>query len=309
MCLIILKPKHIKMPKKSYIIEADRINDDGIGIALLKYHTEKIRIKKDFKNVKTFITWAYKNVKKEDLAIIHFRRATHGLKDEGNRHPFPISKNATLLRQKNLLCNMAVAHNGVLSQYNSDVKYSDTQKFVMDILSDENIKNNLKNPAIVKLLLNFLNGDKLSIMDNKGRFYMFGDFIREKGLFYSNKSYVPLKIINNDINDYGTIYKVNKVDREHSRGKEFLSTPNPSTFRDTCEKCKKELYVKYYYCELETYQFCKSCAEKFAKELDNKKTTKKRCTSCDSLVDVEDFVIFNGQEVCTTCRTMLLGAY
>jgi len=117
MCLIIAKNSKVNLPPIKYLKNADFYNPHGMGIAYWKYGSKEVFIKKDFKNIKPFIKWFKKNISKKDACIIHFRFATSGLVDNGNRHPFPLTKNSSILRRENFKCKVAVAHNGIINQY------------------------------------------------------------------------------------------------------------------------------------------------------------------------------------------------
>ena len=136
MCLIAIKRQGIGLPDKTKLENGYKNNPDGVGIAILRNNKNQIYIKKDFKDFEVFYKWAKNNIGIADLAVIHFRLATSGKVDIGNRHPFPITQNKILLRKSSLFCNFAVAHNGILSDYSiKDKKFSDTQKFILDILA------------------------------------------------------------------------------------------------------------------------------------------------------------------------------
>ncbi len=202
MCLIITKSKNVNLPEEKILNSAASTNKDGIGIALHKDNTNEILIKKDFFSVIHLSKYLKENVKKEDSLIIHFRVATAGLVDEGNRHPFPITKVKEDMRKTILTTDFAVAHNGVLSQYNKHEIFSDTQKFIMDILADEEIKNNLQSPVIQKLITNFIDGDKLAIMLNTGEIILLGSFFTDEELNYSNLGW-KTSLFYGGNNDYG----------------------------------------------------------------------------------------------------------
>lgn len=188
MCIIIVKKSEVDIPSKKILAECNNNNPDGIGIAYLKAGSCQVRIKKDFKNVKKLYNFLDANIDKKDLLMIHFRIATSGNVDKGNRHPFPISDNRGLMRELNVITNMAMSHNGILSQHSwMNTKFSDSQKFVMNVLSG--IRNELDNPAIQILIKDYIKNDKLAILNKDGKFTMFGDFIEDGGLFYSNNSY------------------------------------------------------------------------------------------------------------------------
>jgi hypothetical protein len=178
--------------------------------------------------------------------------ATHGLKDEGNRHPFPVTKNKKLLRQTNLICQMAVAHNGVLSQYTEHKKYSDTQKFILDILAEEDIKNHLDNEKIRKLINSFLGGDRLAILRNDGVIFIFGEWIEEGEILYSNSGYkVPIYTYKSS---YG---KFSSNLEDNNRG--YISN---------CECCGEEKFCNWMTDltdKIQEWLLCKSCRKRYRK--------------------------------------------
>ena len=124
MCMIVVKDKGVKLPKDEYLKNGASKNSDGIGICYRKKGEKKVTIKKDFKDVNALNKWLKENIGEEDQLIIHFRLATSGKRDAGNRHPFPITENKLLLRKNNLKKRFAVAHNGVINKY-----YGSNQKY------------------------------------------------------------------------------------------------------------------------------------------------------------------------------------
>lgn len=194
MCVITVKDYGVNLPEEKSLRNCYSKNRDGIGVAFKKKDKQFIFIKKDFKNFKTFYGWMKNNITPEDLLVIHFRFATHGLVDKGNRHPFPITRNIKLLRSLNLKTRYAVVHNGILD-YRNHRKLSDTQKFIIDILSSEKIKNNLKNKTIQKLITSFIGEDKLAILSMEDGLILFGNYIKHSdGCLYSNKGYEDIPI-------------------------------------------------------------------------------------------------------------------
>lgn len=191
MCIIAVKPKGIKLPNKSTLYNCYRTNQDGIGVAYLKDGENLVNIKKDFATLKSFKKWLYKNISINDTAIIHFRFATSGLVDNGNCHPFPITNNVMRMREPNLRCKVAIAHNGVLNDYSGHNKFSDTQKFISDILSSSAIKDNIFNPEIQKLIEHYIEGDRLSILNGQGDVALIGDWQESGGIHYSNGGFKP----------------------------------------------------------------------------------------------------------------------
>ena len=163
MCMIICKEIDIKLPTPEIIQACTLTNRDGIGIAW--NDGETVRIKKDFETTETFIEWLPDNLKEGQSAFIHFRQAAHGLCGSGNRRPFPISKNQERLREVNLTCDLAVAHNGVfIKKYHKLL--SDTQLFIMQILAQDSIRLNLRDKTIQLLLKEYIGTyNKLAFID------------------------------------------------------------------------------------------------------------------------------------------------
>jgi hypothetical protein len=227
MCLIAVKPYGTDLPDKQKLKNGYEANKDGAGIAYWRKN-KRIKIKKDFESFEDFYTYLAENIKKEDSVIIHFRLATHGLVDKGNRHPFPITKNKKRLRTLKLTCGQAVAHNGVIDGYKHK-KFSDTQKFILDILADPKIKNNLKSKTIQKILSRYIDGDRLAILDSDGSIILLGEFIEDSGCLYSNRDFRrSIKVITGYKKWCAACYEVKKNVKFRKKYQEYL-----------CKRCYK----------------------------------------------------------------------
>jgi predicted glutamine amidotransferase len=268
MCLIISKQSGIGLPKPEYLRSGACTNRDGLGVAYHKEGVDEVVIKKDFKDVLDLIAWIPENITVNDSLLVHFRFATSGLKDEGNRHPFPITKNLELIRKTNLVCQEAIVHNGVFTGYNDLQTYNDTQKFIFDILADEEVRTNLKNPAIKKLIENYLHNSKIAILLHTGEILYFGDFLEEDGLQFSNRGY-KWGWSKYDRSDYGKGWW---SDKEKDKNKNITHTHTPVT--DAKEK-------DIFYCE-----HCKlsEASVKEIKEIWYKKVKLVLCKNCRKLL-------------------------
>lgn len=193
MCLIAVKNKGVDLPEKKKLEIGYKNNPDGVGIAMLRPDKNLIYIKKDFKDFEDFWKWSNENISRDDIAVIHFRLATSGKVDIGNRHPFPITRNKQLLRRSTSYSRYIVAHNGVLSDYSyKKGKYSDTQKFTMDLLAD--LKYKLHIEGVQRLISKYIGSDKLAIIDAKHRkLILIGDYIEDNRIFWSNDNYKESK--------------------------------------------------------------------------------------------------------------------
>jgi hypothetical protein len=303
MCVIALKLEGVKLPTDDHLRNCELRNRDGIGIALHRKNATEILIKKDFKDVEILISWLKENVKPEDTCMIHFRFATHGLKDEGNRHPFPITKNKEMMRQTELVCQMAMVHNGVISQYGTETKFSDTQQFVMDILAEEAIKNNIGVPAVQKLISNYIEKDRLAIMLNAGMVWMWGEWIKVDDIFYSNDSYEAPKWIWTQENK-----------KNYSGFKNY-------SYKDNCDGCGKHTHVLLIEGkETQYWSLCKKCRKLFYKgkleltigkslnKFDNKPdlNAEKQCESCYDWIENDKILTYYGAKICQKCMDEVL---
>lgn len=294
MCIIAVKKPGIDLPKADWLKNCAANNRDGIGIMYHKPNTQEVIIKKDFADVQALQAYLTANINKEDALVVHFRLATHGKKDIGNRHPFPLTTERSLLRQANVLCSYALVHNGILTQFLRHEKFSDTQKFVLNIMGDEHIKQNLGTKAIDTLLTNFLGTDKLAIMRYDGTIFLYGEFTEDEGILFSNSG-------------YKFVYSyITKTDKSWQKNWENWKKADNYAFKDKCEACNKEKFVKS--CEIErdgyisTLFLCKQCRKNI------KKPTKKgnvleQCKSCFEYKPAKELSQTVYGKICRSCKT------
>ena len=132
------------------------------------------------------------NLKKSTL-IIHFRVATSGLVDNGNCHPYPITNNINLLRKTEIECEIGVAHNGVIREYNGkDNILNDTQMFIIEVIDDliaNTKKEYYKSKTFKKIMESMINGSRLVLLNTAGEIIKIGNWIEENGLYFSNDKY------------------------------------------------------------------------------------------------------------------------
>ncbi len=298
MCLIVAKNSKVNLPPIKYLKNANFYNPHGIGIAYWKYGSGEVIIKKDFKNIKPFIKWFKKNISKKDACIIHFRFATSGLVDNGNRHPFPLTKNGSIIRRQNFKCKIAVAHNGIVSQYSpcrvseKNKNFSDTQLFIMDILQEPLIKENLENKTIKKLLGDFVGGDRLAFINAKGHIEKIGEFEKNGGIYYSNDKYKQ-KIIRESVQESGNTEK-NRV--------RVWGISSGYMFESKCEGCGKLKLVSYEQVGVNSALLCKDCIKKYEQsyEITNDKNTI-QCDSCGAEFSKKEIGRYGDEWLCESC--------
>jgi predicted glutamine amidotransferase len=335
MCIIIGKVSGVKFPKDEYLKTSESHNSDGIGIAYHKFGTDKVIIKKDFKDVNDLIKFQNENLKEEDSVLYHFRFATHGLKDEGNRHPFPASKDENLLRSVNLETNLAIAHNGVLSEYSDKKnKLSDTQLFIGEIMSDEVIINNINNEVILSLIAERVSPSRLAIMQKNGDIIFLNTFTEEDGCLYSNTNYKTPKFnyLNTNYSSgwsyqgeygaYGHGYGLpSTLDAQDAKAikalnnKSYANIVKSTAYKAKCDDCAKEQHVMDVESGDVILKLCKKCRKRFRKDEKERNLTDKPptqdsemyyCASCQTYYPKKGMIsITQGIYSCEACFTSL----
>ena len=111
-------------------------------------------------------------------------------------HPFPLSNRPARLRKLDLRCRVGVAHNGVipLTSDPSNERYSDTAIFITDYLSHIiRRRADLRDQRVMDSIFQIAQS-KFAIMDGSGYIATVGKFINERGLLFSNASYLPWRM-------------------------------------------------------------------------------------------------------------------
>lgn len=127
-----------------------------------------------------------------DLAItLHFRKATHGGISPGNCHPFPVTNKVSLLKARYWEAPIGVAHNGVIRDIYCRPEMSDTQEFIAQVLSTPAVHENLDDGGVQMAIALATRGSRLFILKSDGTHIRTGEWVEEKGILYSNLSYMP----------------------------------------------------------------------------------------------------------------------
>lgn len=174
MCILIAKPKGAIMPTESVLKTCWENNPDGAGIAWSM--NGKVFIEKGFMTWDELKEYISKNSLDSVSALIHFRIATHGTVRAENTHPFVVNS------------EIAAAHNGVLSIKNEG-DWTDSETFFKRICNPVLENYSLDSKVFKKLIEATIGSSKLAFINNKGRITMFGNFIKDNGVYYSNSSY------------------------------------------------------------------------------------------------------------------------
>jgi hypothetical protein len=184
MCQAIVKPSGVII-RKRHLETSFRDNPHGAGYA----YREKdgtVWYSKGFTSFKKF--WLdYRKVQACE-AIIHFRWATHGAKDDLNTHPFVVGNDAALI------------HNGILSDFLPSITdtRSDTRVFVEDFLNPTITRSGLgtaeflASPITKSFLEKMIGSSKLAAISTAGS-HIFNEKLGEwyEGAWYSAGKPVP----------------------------------------------------------------------------------------------------------------------
>lgn len=190
MCIIVYKPDKVAMPSEDILRLCWQHNSDGAGFSFIR--DGLVHGRKGFMKLKDMLE-ALKNEAQhyqDGALLMHFRIATHGLKDASATHPFPVSCVEEHLTWRNYSAQVVVAHNGIVTGFGDFVGgLSDTQHFIKDILSKPTIKDNLHDETFGKLIAQ-ASTSKWCVMSKDGRVTTIGDWEESKGVLYSNDGYL-----------------------------------------------------------------------------------------------------------------------
>lgn len=131
-----------------------------------------------------------------DNVVYHFRISTQAGVSPEMTHPFPLSNRPARLRKLDLRCRVGVAHNGVipLTSDPSNERYSDTAIFITDYLSHIiRRRADLRDQRVLDSIFQIAQS-RFAIMDGGGYIATVGKFIDERGLLFSNASYLPWRM-------------------------------------------------------------------------------------------------------------------
>lgn len=183
MCIAIYKPEGVKMPELSIFENCWESNPDGAGYAVRKdgqCHIHKgIMDWKDFEKV---YDSQLKKLNGYDV-LIHFRIHTHGGVNKENTHPFPITNNVKQLGKTYTVCPRCMIHNGVLPITPRKNSISDTAEMALRIA-----ESGLTSDKVENLIGELIGTNKIALM-NGVKVYLMGDWIKDKGVYYSNRTY------------------------------------------------------------------------------------------------------------------------
>jgi predicted glutamine amidotransferase len=256
MCIIAIKDKGAEF-NWSTLRKCWDANPDGAGFA---YHLEgRVYISKGFMHFRDFKR-AVKAapISKRTEALLHFRIATHGQIIPNNCHPFPLSPNVPELEALDVITDVAIAHNGIVSGMASSPQLSDTMLFIRDYLAP------LGAAHVTDTLLHGIIGQaassKLAIMSATG-ISTIGKFEESKGWRYSNDSYLSKETYYKAMG-YGALNEFDHVDYglySESYDSPYGTTSEATTSDGWCDTCGGFIDMDYY--DPLTTNWCETCLE------------------------------------------------
>ena len=191
MCIICVSPARTRQPSISQIKTMFMNNPHGAGYMFAR--EGRVHIHKGFMDIDSFLSAVKaEHFTAKDSVVYHFRISTQAGVNPEMTHPFPLSNRLPIMKALDVECPCGVAHNGIirLTSDTSQREYSDTALFItrymaqmvhgLDDLKDAQLLNRIERLA----------GSKLAIMDGSGYIATIGHFINERGLLFSNDSYL-----------------------------------------------------------------------------------------------------------------------
>ena len=192
MCIICVSPKGTRQPTRAQLKTMFFRNPHGAGYMYARDGI--VHIHKGFMYLDDFLAAIEsEHFTARDSVVYHFRISTQAGVNPEMTHPFPLSNQPWHMCRLDLRCRIGVAHNGIIRLTTDPMnkEYSDTVIFITDYLADIIRKpEDLRNQRVLDLVYR-LARSKFAIMDGSGYVATIGEFVNERGLLFSNRSYTP----------------------------------------------------------------------------------------------------------------------
>lgn len=188
MCIIAYAKNGVKI-EENVIRTMFEGNPDGAGVMWKPLDGGNIEIRKGFMDVESLLK-AWNKIPVECEKAIHCRIATSGKISKECCHPFPVRPKTDMMKKAVDKCYMALMHNGVISQCTPKngmkATCSDTMVFAAKYLYP--LQKQIDKECIQDLLESFVES-RLLIMRANAPTIMLGNWVEDKGVYYSNTSY------------------------------------------------------------------------------------------------------------------------
>ena len=192
MCIICVSKSGVRQPGEAAIRAMFLRNPHGAGYMVAR--GGRVQIHKGFMDLDDYLrAIRTEHFTASDSVVYHFRISTQAGVNPEMTHPFPLSNQPARLRKLDLRCRVGVAHNGIIrltSDPDND-QYSDTAIFITQYLSRLiRSRADLRDQRLLDEIFQIARS-KFAIMDGSGYVATVGEFVNERGLLFSNHTYLP----------------------------------------------------------------------------------------------------------------------
>jgi hypothetical protein len=190
MCLIIVKEEGQSLASKAMLSKVWEKNPHGAGIIYKKNDTSKYKMIKGMMTLKDLMRVIDElNLTDKDFIAYHLRWATSGDVDQKTTHPFVVHDDAKYVNALSVEegeKSMFVMHNGVIHDLNDkQAKESDTQRFIMEYISQLSVRNIFHCQVTKALIEKFIDGSRLLITHPMHGRIKYGDWHEHEGFSIS----------------------------------------------------------------------------------------------------------------------------
>ena len=195
MCVIAVSKAGKRQPSIAELTRCYNNNSDGAGYMYVRAGGDgKVHIRKGFMDIGEYIEAVFnEHFTDADAVVYHFRISTQAGVNPEMTHPFPMTGNLKSMGIPSCKCDMAVAHNGIISLTSSkdEHKYSDTALFVAGYMSTfYRHSRDLYDDSLLDLVADLAGKtNKFAIMNGDGLIQTVGKFEEHDGVLFSNNSY------------------------------------------------------------------------------------------------------------------------
>lgn len=181
MCIAIYKPKNIELPSMETLKVCFSNNPHGAGFVTdILGSYPGISVFKGYFTFEDFYKKFIQNVKKEHVCLIHFRYATHGIKNKENCHPFVFYKYDKKDKyHEHTPSFSALIHNGVINNGLKNKKRSDTFWLTKQIEKGRKVNDEVFKDT----------NNKVAIINSDKSVELYGNWTEDNNIFYSNGTY------------------------------------------------------------------------------------------------------------------------
>lgn len=188
MCVAIIKPRGAVLPPVSSMYDMFSRNPDGAGFAWSD-GTGGVNWKKGYFNPTRWIEDAIRKCTIDRSALLHARIATRGSVCKGNTHPFPITRNQSMMTAERGTSERGVmVHNGMININVVMPDASDSMQFAHNMAATGAYKKIRKDKQLLNTIETHVSNGKIAILYPDGDYIAMGKWIFDKGsgCYFSN---------------------------------------------------------------------------------------------------------------------------